>query len=179
MAFNGLFYSEKYISDLSNSHHIETFFSFFQRSISRIIYTFIAAVIFGIIADFLLADEKIVKRLFLREKKSTLKIKHKIGKITEGIKRNYLILMIICLVIDLISLYYVNCFNNVYPNLAGEWIKSSIYAIIIMQVLTILVALDLALIRLISFKCENGKFYKIKSDLFVKFFICFILAIFS
>ena len=174
---NGLFYTEKYISDLFNSNDSESFFSFFPRSISRIIDTTIVVLIIDIIVDCLSVDEKIVKRLFLREKKSTLKIEYEIGKITKRIKRNYLILMIICLVIDLISLYYVNCFNNVYPSLVREWIKSSICVIIIIQLLTIFIGLVLALIRLISFKCGGERFYKIKSDLFVKFFICFILAI--
>ena len=174
---NGLFYTEKYISDLFNSYDLETFFSFFPRSISRIIDTTIVVFIIDIIVDCLSVDEKKVKRLFLREKESPFRIDHEIGKITKAIKKNYLKLMIICLAIDLISLYYVNCFNNVYPNLAIEWIKSSICVIIFIQLLTIFVGLGIALIRLISFKYKSERFYKIKSDLFVKFFICFILAI--
>ena len=51
--------------------------------------------------------------------------------------------------------------------------------IIFIQLLTIFVGLFFALIRLISFKCKNGRLYKISSDLFVKFFICFILAVIS
>ena len=175
---NGLFYTQKYISYIFNSNDVETFFSFFPRSISRIIDTTIIVFIIDIIVGCLSVDEKIVKRLFLREKKSLL-IRVGIDKITKGIERNYLILMIICLIIDLISLYYVNCFNNIYRSLTGEWIKSSICIIIFIQLLTIFVGLFLALIRLISFKYKNERFYKIKSDLFVKFFICFILAVIS
>ena len=67
--------------------------------------------------------------------------------------------------IDLIALYYVNCFNNVYPNLQGEWIKSSICIMIIMQILTMLVGLLAALIRLIAFKLKSERVYKI-IDLF-------------
>ena len=159
---NGLFYSEEYVSDLFNSDEEETFFSFFPRSISRFLYTTIVGVIIGIIVDFVAVDENKVKRLFLREKKNTLQIRYEITQITKDIKRNYLILMIICFIIDLISIYYVNCFNNVYPNLCGEWIKSSICIMIIMQILTILRGLLVALIRLIAFKCKSERIYKIK-----------------
>ena len=159
---NGLFYSEEYVSDLFNSEEEEHFFSFFPRSISRFVYTTLVGVIIGIIVDFVAFDEKKVKRLFLREKKNTLQIRFEIAIMEKDIKRNYLTLIIICFVIDLISLYYVNCFNNVYPNLTGEWIKSSICVMIIMQILTVLVALLVTLIRLIAFKLKSERIYKIK-----------------
>ena len=159
---NGLFYSEEYVSDLFNSDEEETFFSFFPRSLSRFLYTTLVGVVIGIIVDFVAFDEKKVKRLFLREKKNTLQIRYEVSQMTKDIKRNYLILIIICFVIDLISLYYVNCFNNVYPNLCGEWIKSSICIIILFQILTVLLALLEALIRLIAFKLKSERIYKIK-----------------
>ena len=162
---NGLFYSEEYVSDLFNSDEEEKFFSFFPRSLSRFFYTTFVGVIIGFIVDFIAVDEKKVKRLFLREKRNTLQIRYEISQITTDIKRNYLILMIICLIIDLISFYYVNCFNNVYPNLQKEWIKSSICVIIIIQLLSMLIALFEAVIRLIAFKCKSERVYKIK-DIF-------------
>ena len=162
---NGLFYSEDYVSDLFNSDvkkEDEGFFDFFPRSLSRFLYTTIVGMVIGIIVDFVAFDEKKVKRLFLREKKNTLQIRYEVSVMTKDIKRNYLILIIICFVIDLISLYYVNCFNNVYPNLCGEWIKSSIFIIILFQLLTVLLALLEALIRLIAFKLKSERIYKIK-----------------
>ena len=159
---NGLFYSEDYVSDLFNSDEEDGFFDFFPRSISRFIYTTLVGVVIGIIVDFVAFDEKKVKRLFLREKKNTGQIRYEVAIMTKDIKRNYLILIIICFVIDLISLYYVNCFNNVYPNLCGEWIKSSICIIIIFQILTVLLALLEAVIRLIAFKLKSERIYKIK-----------------
>ena len=159
---NGLFFSEEYVSELFNSDEEEKFFSFFPRSITRFIYTTIVSGIISIILDFIAVDEQKVKRLFLREKKNTLQIRYEISQITADIKKNYLILIIICVVIDLISFYYVNCFNNVYPNLRDEWIKSSICIIIIMQILSMLTGLLEALIRLIAFKCKSERVYKIK-----------------
>ena len=67
--------------------------------------------------------------------------------------------------IDLLVFYYANCFNNVYPNLQKEWIKSSVFIMIFMQLLSMLTGLIVALIRLIAFKCKSERIYKIK-DLF-------------
>ena len=159
---SGLFFSEDYVSELFNSDKEEKFFTFFPRSIPRFIYTIIASAIIGIIVDFIAVDEKKVKRLFLREKKNTLQIRYEISVITKDIKRNYLILIIICLVIDLLVFYYANCFNNVYPNLQKEWIKSSVFIMIFMQLLSMLTGLIVALIRLIAFKCKSERIYKIK-----------------
>ena len=159
---SGLFFSEDYVSELFNSDKEEKFFTFFPRSIPRFIYTIIASAIIGIIVDFIAVDEKKVKRLFLREKKNTLQIRYEISVITKDIKRNYLILMIICLAIDLLVFYYANCFNNVYPNLQKEWIKSSVFIMIFMQLLSMLTGLIVALIRLIAFKCKSERIYKIK-----------------
>ena len=160
---NGLFFSEDYVSDLFHLNKEDKFFSFFPRSITRFIYTTIVGVIIGIIVDFITIDEKKVKRLFLREKKNPLQVRYEISQITKDIKMNYLLLIIICFVIDLIFFYYANCFNNVYPNLRDEWIKSSIIIIIIMQILSILSGLFEALIRLIAFKCKSERIYKIKN----------------
>ena len=159
---NGLFYSEDYVSDLFNSDEEEHFFSFFPRSISRFLYTTIVGGVIGVIVDFVSFDEKKVKRLFKREKKNSLQIRYEISVMTKDIKRNYLVLMIICGVLGLISLYYVNCFNNVYPNLTGEWVKSSICIMLIMQILSLLLALLEALIRLLAFKLKSERIYKIK-----------------
>ena len=159
---NALFFSEEYVSKLFNSEKDKHFYSFFPRSLSRIFYSLFVGIIIGIIVDFITVEEKKVKRLFLREKRNTLQIRYEISVITTDIKRNYLILMIICLVIGFASLYYLNCFNNVYPNLRNEWIKSSVCIIILMQLLSMLVGLIDALIRLIAFKCKSERIYKIR-----------------
>ena len=61
----------------------------------------------------------------------------------------------------IISLYYVTCFNNIYPNVKVEWIETSIIIIIIMQILSIIISLLETITRYISFKCKNEILYKI------------------
>ena len=159
---NGLFYSEDYISELFHSDEEEKFFSFFPRSISRFFYTTIVGVIVSAIMGCIFIEEGKVKRVFMREKENHVEIKYQISLIIKSMKKNYIIFTIICCIISLFSWYYISCFNNVYPGVKGEWIKSSVTIIIIMQVLSFLAGLLVAIIRLLSFKCKSEKLYKLK-----------------
>ena len=162
---NGLFYSESYISQLFHSDKEDNFFSFFPRSISRFFYATIVGVIISFLIDCMFIQEKKIKKVFIREKENQTKIKNEIALILKSLKENYIIFIIICIIISLFSWYYVCCFNNVYPGVKGEWIKSSISIMIIIQLLSALAGLIAALIRLISFECKSEKLYKLK-DIF-------------
>ena len=76
-------------------------------------------------------------------------------------QRRYFLFIIIVYIILLISLYYLLCFNYVYPKTQIEWIKSSIAIMIIMQILSILKVLLETILRFISFKCQSERIYKI------------------
>ena len=112
--------------------------------------------------DCILIEEKKVKRVFMREKENHLQVKKEISLIIKSLKKNYIIFISICYFISLLSWYYLSCFNNVYPGVKVEWIKSSITIIIIMQVLSFLAGLLVAIIRLVAFKCNSEKLYKLK-----------------
>ena len=159
---NGLLYSENYISELFHSDKKDKFFSYFGRSISRFFYTTIVGGIISTIIEFLFVEEKKVKRVFLREKDNEEQVKYEISLIIQNVKKNYIIFIGISLFISLFSWYYICCFNNVYPRVKGEWIKSSITIIIIMQILSFLAGAFAALIRLIAFKCKSERLYKLK-----------------
>jgi len=159
---NGLFYNEKYISDLFYSTEEETFFSFFPRSISRFFYATIVGVIIGIIIDWFFVEEKKIKRILIRERDDPMQLKYEISLNVTNIKKRYISFISICLFISIISWYYVSCFNSSYPGVQIEWIKSSITIMIIMQILSGLVVFLEAILRSISFKFESEKVYKIK-----------------
>ena len=63
------------------------------------------------------------------------------------------------------SLYYLLCFNYVYPKTQIEWIKSNIAIIIVIQLLSILQILLEAVLRFISFKFESEKLFKLSKIL--------------
>ena len=160
--FNGFFYNEKYLSELFHSNEEETFFSFIPRSISRFIYTTLVGFIIGFIIGCIFIEERKVKRIFIREKDKPVEIRYEMSMIITSIKKRYYIFIFICLFISILSWYYVSCFNNVYPGVKIEWIKSSITIIIIMQILSIIIVLLEAVLRALSFHYKSEKLYKFK-----------------
>ena len=138
LVVNGLFFNEDYLSELYYSEEEETFFSFFPRSISRFFYATIVGYIVGIIIDCIFIEESKIRRTFLREKDDTLQLRYEISVNVKSIKNRYTVFIFLCIFISVISWYYISCFNNTYPGVKKEWIKSSITIIIIMQILSIL-----------------------------------------
>ena len=162
---NGLFYSEEYIFKLYHLEEEDTFFSFFPRSINRFFYATLVSTIVGIILDCIFIEENKVKRILIRNKDDLLQLRYEISLIVKSIKTRYIIFINICFFISIISWYYVSCFNNVYKSVKIEWIKSSITLILIMQNISILLALLEALLREISFKFKSEKIYKLRQFL--------------
>ena len=159
---NGLFFSEDYIIKL---YHLETedqFFDFIPRSIGRFFYAVFVGVIIEIIIDCIFIEGNKIKRTFLRDKEDLLQLRYEIANIINSIKKRYIVFTIICFIISLISWYYVSCFNNVYPGVKVEWIKSSIVIILIMQILPFFLVLFEAILRLISFVNKSERIYKLK-----------------
>ena len=158
---SGLFFGEAYISELYHTNdEDENFFIFIPRIIDKIIYTTIVAVIVGFLTDFFFLDEKKVKGIFKREKENNVLLKRSIVLLINEIQKRYTSFIIMTFVIIVISLYYILCFNYVYPKTQIEWIKVSILIMIIMQILSFLKCLYEAIFRFLSFKSESEKLYK-------------------
>ena len=87
-------------------------------------------------------------------------IKREIIELIKEIKRRYIAFIIVAFILLFASLYYLLCFNYVYPKSQIEWIKSSIAIIIIMQILSILKILLAAIIRYLSFLCDSEYIFK-------------------
>ena len=162
---NGIFFNEEYISELFNSDEEETFFSFIPRSIKRFFYATMVSFIIGIIIDCIFIEEKKIRRIFLREKDDLFQIKYEIFLNVKSIKKRYYVFIFLCIFLSIFSWYYISCFNNTYPNVKTEWIKSSITIIIIMQILSILNVLLQAILRALSFHYKSEKLYKAKQFL--------------
>ena len=160
---NGLFFDEEFLSSLFNSDEKETFFSFVPRSISRFYYIVIVGIIVGIIVDCIFFEERKIKRIFKREKEDPIHLRYEISLSVKSIKSRYTVFILISISISVISWYYISCFNNTYPGVKIEWIKSSILNIIIMQILYILIALLQAILRELSFYYKSEKIFKLQS----------------
>ena len=158
---NGLFISESYIIELYNlGEKEENFFSFLPRSIERLFYTTIVSLIIGYVTSFFFLEEEKIKGIFKRDLENKTILKQNINELINTLKKRYISFIIFVFVILIISLYYLLCFNYVYPKTQIEWIKSSIAIIIIIQLLSVLQILLEAILRFLSFECESEKLFK-------------------
>ena len=163
---NALFINDEVVSDLYNADESEEhFFSYFKRSINRLIYATIVSVVVAMITDFFFIDEGKIKGILKREKNNKIILKKKISELINNLKKRYIAFIIIVSVILLLSFFYLLCFNYVYPYTQIEWLKSSITIMIIMQILyTLKCILEISL-RFLSFRFKSEKLYKISKFL--------------
>ena len=143
----------------------ENFFSYFPRSIERIIYCTLVSIVIGIITDFFFVQEIKFKGILIREKNDPKILKEKVVELINDIKTRNIAFITTVSIILLFSFFYLLCFNYVYPYTQIEWIKSSITIVIIMQLLSILKCLLESGLRALSFKIKNEKLYKISKML--------------
>ena len=160
---NALFYNEEYITNLYYSDEEETFFSFVPRSLNRIIYTSLASSVLDFIISLLFPSENKIKKILIRKKKDIKEMKHKVLILMKNIINNYWIFIIISYILTVFSLYYISCFNNVYPYLKVEWIKSSIFIFTIVQLFIIIECFLFSFLRFIGVKCKNEKIFRISN----------------
>ena len=158
---NGLFYSNSYISEIFNSNEKETFFSFVPRSIDRFVYTTIVGSIIGYILQFSFVEEVKIKKILLKKRENLISLRYEMSEILSEILKKIKIFVIFNYIIVIFSWYYISCFNNVYPNTKREWIISSLFIIIIQEILPIILVFFESCIRFISIKCESEKLFKL------------------
>lgn len=159
---NALFFSESYIGEIYRENKEEKFFSFIPRSIKRIIYAFLVGAIVNFLFDFIIISGNKIKHLLNKRKDfSSVIIKGEIGRILFNIEKSVNIFFIINYSIMIVSWYYISCFNNVYSHTKIEWLKSSIFIIIIMQLIPFFNSLVFTVLRIISLRCQVEQIYKI------------------
>ena len=158
---NGLYFNEDYISQMFIISSDEGIIPFIDRLMERFFYITVVGVILGYIIECFFLDEKKIKGILRREKENILILKYEISRTIKNIIRRYNSFIILSFVISIFTLYYVLCFNNIYPSMKGEWIKSSVIIIITMQILSFLQCLLETCIRFIAFKSKSEKLYKI------------------
>jgi len=156
---NAMFINEDYISKLFNSKKEENFISFLPRCINRSIFTILASIIINYIIGCLFLEERRIKNILRFEKDSIPEIKYQISLVMKEIKWRNNIFILITLIISCFSWFYISCFNNIYPHTKLEWIKSSIFIIILIHIISIIITLIETLLRFISFEIKSEKMY--------------------
>jgi hypothetical protein len=157
---NALFINEEFISEVFNSNN-DNFFSFLPRCIDRIFYTILFKAILNYIIDFFFIEEKKIK-IIMKSKSNTIEdVKNKINQIMEKVLKRYFFFIFFSFIITLFSLYYITCFNYRYYYITNEWIKSSIFIIILMEIVSFVTILIESSLRFLSLKFNSEKFYKL------------------
>ena len=163
---NALFYNEEYISNLYYSHEKEEFLSFIPRSLNRIIYTSIVSTVLDFMISLLFPTEHKIKNILIRKKNNIKEMKIKIIESMKKIINNYKLLIILSYVITIISWFYISCFNNVYPYIKNEWIKSSIVIIVVIQIISFAGCFLFTILRFVSVKLKSEKIFRLSNYLF-------------
>jgi hypothetical protein len=158
---NALFFNEEFISKIFHSNKKENFFSFIPRCINRFFYITFVGVIINYLIEYFFIEEKILKEIFKREKESEIILKYEIYQMIKNIFKRIGYFTIISFIILIFSFYHISCFNNIYPHMTSEWIKSSIFILLIKQIIGILIILLECIIRFISLRSRSEKLYKI------------------
>ena len=158
---NALFINDDYISEVYNLEKKDNFFSFVFRSFDRITYSTLINIIIRYVTDFFFVEEKKMKEIYLREKGNKFVIEKQIINFVRTIKINYISFTIFVFVIFIICLYYLICFNSIYPKIQLEWIESSIFIFLIIQIISAFQCLLETILRFISFRFESDKIFKI------------------
>ena len=163
---NGIFFNEDFVSKMFQlKKDEENFINFISRSFNRITYTIIIAIAIKNIIECFFIDEKKMKIIFKKEKKNINMMKNKIYQLLKITLNRFIYFIVVSFIITLFTLYYISCFNNIYPHMKFEWIISSIIIIIIMQIFIIAIAVVDTFIRHLSFFLNSEKIFKISSFL--------------
>ena len=158
---NGLMYSEEYLCELYEINAKENFFDFIPRSISRLIYTFIIMRVLIEIIDCFFIEEKKLKGIFIRFKHSPRIIKNETILLIKRIIKYNIIFIIVSYIILIFSWLYISCFNDVYYYTRKDWMKSSLFLIILFEIYPIFLCFAETIVRFISIRLKSDIIFKI------------------
>jgi len=164
---NALMYNEEYISELYNSSEEESFFDFLNNSLPRLLTISTIGIIMSYLIELYFMNEKNLKKIFLRNLKN-MEIKVKVLLFIKKMKKNYIYFIIVSFILSIAFWYYIFCFNNVYPNTSLNWIKSSLFIIVLIQLISFIYIFLWSFMRIVSLNCRSEWFFKISKISFDK-----------
>ena len=136
-----------------------------HHPIGRIIYASLVSVVVNFLINCILIDEDKIKNTLIREKDDIIMMSGEIGKILFMMEKNIKIFMAINYIIMAFSWYYLCCFNHAYYYTKIEWIKSSVFIIILEELFPFIYSLIITILRFLSLSCKSEQIFKISSSL--------------
>ena len=160
---NALFFTEDYLTEMLYKN--PSFADYINRFVDRLGYISLIGIIIEYIMNFFFYEEKYIERIFKRERDDIHALEYEMMQIIKYIKIRFYLFFIVCFIFGILIWYYIFCFNNIYPSMVNEWIITSIFIYIIMQILYLLKLLSETIIRFIAFKCKSERFFRISQFL--------------
>ena len=78
-----------------------------------------------------------------------------------SLKKLFIGFIVLSIILSIIFIIYISCFNIVYPYIAKEWIISSIFILLIMQIINILITFIQASVRYLAIKFKSIKLFEL------------------
>ena len=160
---SAFFYTEYYLSERFNLDEKENFFTFIPKRIDEIIFTMIICGIIEYFCSYFFDSDDYLRRIFTNKIK--VKLDLALAEFIKNIKRKFIILIVISIIITIFSFFYIASFNVVYPYIKREWIKVSIFILIMMQIINLLSTLLGTCCRYLSIKWNNVKLFRLSLNL--------------
>ena len=158
---NALFYNEDYLSDLFLSTKKERFFSFVPRRFNQFVYVSLVNGIISYLIGYFFVEEEKLKRIFLKNKDDEIRMKYELSELIKDIKQRFIGLIFSSIFLSIICFIYISCFNIAYPYIREEWIKSSIFILILMQIINLVITFFHCSLKYLSIKCNSEKMFKL------------------
>ena len=158
---NALFYNEEYLSEVFNSTEEEKFFSFVPRRFNQFVYTSAVSGIISYLIGYFFVEEEKLKRIFIRNKDESIKLKYDISVLVSDIQKRFIGLICLSIFLSIICFVYISCFNIIYPYIREEWIKSSIFILILMQFINLAITFLHCSSRYLAIRCNSAKIFRL------------------
>jgi hypothetical protein len=158
---NALFYNEEYLSQLFNSNQKDSFFSFVPRRFNQFVYTSAVSGIISYLIEYFFIEEEKLKKIFIRNKDDIIKLDYELSILVKSIEKRFIGLIFLSIFLSVISFVYISCFNIVYPYIREEWIKSSIFILILMQIINFLFSFLHSSLRYLAINYNSEKIFRL------------------
>ena len=160
-AITALFYNEDYLSEIFNSNKEDSFFSFVPRRFNQFVYTSAVSGIISYLIGYFFIEEDKLKRIFIRNKNDNAKLKYELSVLVDDLGKRFKGLIFMSIFLSIICFVYISCFNIVYPYIRGEWVKASIFIIVIMQIINFFISFLHSFLRHLSLKYNSEKMFRL------------------
>jgi len=160
---SAFFYSENYLSDRFHSDEDVFFLSFVPKRIDEIIFTMIICGLIQYFCSYIFDMDDHLRRIFTNKIK--IELDSALTEFSKRLKRNYIVLIVISMVVTIFSFFYISSFNVVYPYIKNEWITCSFLILILMQIANLVSTLLGTCCRYLAIRWYNVKLFRLSLNL--------------